>query len=94
MTPEELCKKLGGTKSLNRMKAHVNGKLTIIARLNGHTYEFTDEGAAQAAKLNAESTVGLGSVEEKTKVKRKLRTPKVEADPEPQAPLFTLPEEE
>lgn len=67
MTPEQLCTKLGGTKSLNRMKAHVDGKLEIIARLNGHEYEFTPVGAAQAAKFNAQSAVGLGDEDDKPK---------------------------
>lgn len=72
MTPEQVCEKLGGTKSLNRMKARVDGKLEIIARLNGHTYEFTPVGAAQAAKFNAERAVGISTQEEpKPKPRRK-----------------------
>lgn len=74
MTPHELCERLGGVKSLNRMKARVDGKLEIIARLNGHTYEFTDVGAAQAAKFNAEQVVGLGAPEKEEKPRRRTRT--------------------
>lgn len=73
MTPEEVCKKLNGQTSLNRMKAVVNGKLEIIARLKGDKYEFTPVGAAKAAEFNAEKAVGLSSSEEVEKPKRRTR---------------------
>ena len=83
MTPEQLCEKLGGEVSLNRMKAYVDGKLEIIARMNkAGEYEFTSVGKAQAAKFNAETVVGIApetdSKESEDKPKRRGRKPKDE----------------
>lgn len=76
MTPEQLRQKLNGETNLNRMKAWVEGKLEIIAKMdkNGE-YQLTNVGKAQAAKFNAESTVGASS--EEVKPKRRGRKPKV-----------------
>lgn len=77
MTPDDLCKKLDGTRNLNRMKAVVDGKLKIIARMNPKgQYELTDDGKAVAAKFNAEDAVGVGISEKKPRKPRKPRQPK------------------
>ena len=76
MTPEQLREKLGGEASLNRMKAWVEGKLEIIAKMDKTgEYRLTDVGKAQAAKFNAQSTVGVDS--EEIKPKRRARKSKV-----------------
>jgi len=76
MTPEQLREKLGGEASLNRMKAWVEGKLEIIAKMDKTgEYRLTDVGKAQAAKFNAQSTVGVDS--EEIKPKRRSRKSKV-----------------
>ena len=94
MTPQELCKKLGGEITLNRMKAVVDGKLQIIARLEGDEYKLSDVGARVAAKFNAEKTVGLAE----EKPKKRATKPKVEKAPEapsePAKGLFDLPIDE
>lgn len=79
MTPEELCKELGGEISLNRMKAVVDGKLQVIARMDSNgEYQFEPVGAAKAAEYNAGRAVGLSAPDappaaEEDKPKRKAR---------------------
>ena len=95
MKPEELIKKLGGTKGLNRMKAVVDGKTQIIARLSGAEYELTALGARLAAKFNAEASIGLAEDKPKRRVS-KPKAPKVEEAKVEEAPakgLFDLPED-
>jgi len=78
MSPLELCKALGGTEGLNRLKARVNGKWVILARLQGEEYEFTLEGAALAATENSKVAVGLSDDEPKAKSKARVSKPVVE----------------
>jgi thiamine biosynthesis protein ThiC len=54
MKPLELMKRLGGEALANKLRAKVNGKIVILARLEGEEYVLTDTGFNIAAKLNAE----------------------------------------
>jgi len=60
MKPLELMKRLGGEALANKLRAKVNGKIVILARLEGQEYVLTDTGFSIAAKLNAE----IGSAKE------------------------------
>lgn len=53
MKPLELMKRLGGEALANKLRAKVDGKIVILARLNGEEYVLTDAGFQIAAKLNA-----------------------------------------
>jgi hypothetical protein len=52
MNPVELKEHLGGEFLANKLRATVDGKLVILARLEGESYVLTDEGHQLAAKIN------------------------------------------
>ena len=81
MTPEQLCERLNGVCSLNRMKATVNGKPEIIARLAGDKYQFTDLGANLASEFNAQSELNVEPP------KKRARAKKVQAEDTVEAPV-------
>jgi hypothetical protein len=83
MTPAELCAKLGGETTTNRMVAFINGKREVIARMKGDEYQLEPIAAALVAELNAK--IGVGAADDSKpapkKVKRAPRkAAKVEAD--------------
>lgn len=83
MTPAELCAKLGGETTTNRMVAFINGKREVIARLKGDEYQLEPIAAALVAELNAK--IGVGAADDSTPAPKKAkRSPrkaaKVEAD--------------
>lgn len=83
MTPAELCAKLGGETTTNRMVAFINGKREVIARLKGDEYQLEPIAAALVAELNAK--IGVGAADDsKPAPKKAKRSPrkaaKVEAD--------------
>jgi len=83
MTPAELCAKLGGETTTNRMVAFINGKREVIARMKGDEYQLEPIAAALVAELNAK--IGVGAADDSkpapTKAKRAPRkAAKVEAD--------------
>jgi len=84
MTPAELCAKLGGETTTNRMVAFINGKREVIARMKGDEYQLEPIAAALVAELNAKIGVGAADDDSKpapTKAKRAPRkAAKVEAD--------------
>jgi hypothetical protein len=49
----ELKDHLGGHFLANKLRATVDGKLVILARLEGEKWVFTDVGHREAAKANA-----------------------------------------
>lgn len=53
MKPLELMKRLGGEALANKLRANVDGKIVILARLHGEEYVLTDAGFDIAATLNA-----------------------------------------
>lgn len=82
MTPAELCAKLGGEETTNRMVARINGKREVIARLIGGEYKFEPIAAALVAELNAKIDVGAADDDSKPapkKAKRGLHKPAKEA---------------
>jgi hypothetical protein len=52
MKPLELMKRLGGEALANKLRAKVDGKIVILARLEGEEYVLTDTGFKIAAELN------------------------------------------
>ena len=53
MNPLELMKRLGGEALANKLRAKIDGKIVILARLEGENYVLTDAGFNIAAELNA-----------------------------------------
>lgn len=81
MTPAELCAKLGGETTTNRMVAFINGKREVIARLKGDEYQLEPIAAALVAELNAK--IGVGAADDsKPAPKKAKRAPRkvVKAD--------------
>lgn len=71
MTPMELKEHLGGEFLANKLRANVDGKLVILARLVDNEYVFTDEGHGLAAKANVSKPAP-----EKTKAASSRKTTK------------------
>lgn len=74
MKPLELMKRLGGEALANKLRAKVDGKIVILARLDGHEYVFTDIGFNLAAELNSKPE----PVEEAPKKKTVTRSRKTD----------------
>lgn len=81
MTPAELCAKLGGETTTNRMVAFIDGKREVIARMKGDEYQLEPIAAALVAELNAK--IGVGAADDsKPAPKKAKRAPRkvVKAD--------------
>jgi hypothetical protein len=72
--------RLGGEVLNNKVRAIINGEIVIIARLNGHTWEYTDRG-----QLLANEHSNLAAAEAATPKARKKTTPTVESAVTPTA---------
>ena len=77
MKPLELMKRLGGEALANKLRAKIDGKIVILARLEGENYVLTDAGFNIAAELNAK-TPAPEPVEEAPKKKTVTRSRKTE----------------
>ena len=80
MTPLQLKEHLGGEFLANKLRAVVDGKVVILARLENDTWTMTDAGTLLAQKANAETP----KVTEKPKDKFTSRKP---AKPVLESPL-------
>lgn len=77
MNPLELMKRLGGEALANKLRAKVDGKIVILARLEGENYVLTDAGFNIAAELNAK-TLAPEPAEEAPKKKTATRSRKTD----------------
>lgn len=68
MKPLQLMKELDGYILANKIRATVDGKIVILARLHGDKWVMTDDGAKLAGATNATKDVS-----ENTKGKRKTK---------------------
>jgi hypothetical protein len=74
----ELLERLGGEILSNKARAVVDGKIVILARMNGNDWVYTDEGQALA---NAHSNIAVEEVVAKPKRAKKAPESVVEAQP-------------
>jgi hypothetical protein len=79
----DLLARLGGEILSNKARAVVDGKIIILARLNGNDWVYTDEGQALA---NAQSNAVAEETVVKPKRAKKATEPVAEAEPTPEAP--------
>ena len=70
MKPIELMKRLGGEALANKLRAKIDGKIVILARLEGEEYVLTDTGFKVAAELNAKISAEPESTEEEAPTKK------------------------
>ena len=83
MNIHDLLARLGGEILSNKARAVVNGKIVILARMNGNDWVYTDEGQALA---NAHSNAAAEETAAKPKRAKKAPEPVAEAEPTPEAP--------
>jgi hypothetical protein len=83
MNIHDLLARLGGEILSNKARAVVDGKIVILARMNGADWEYTDEGQALA---NAHSNAAAEETAAKPKRAKKAPEPVAEAEPTPEAP--------
>jgi hypothetical protein len=83
MNIHDLLARLGGEILSNKARAVVDGKIVILARMNGADWVYTDEGQALA---NAHSNAAAEEAEAKPKRAKKAPEPVAEAEPTPEAP--------
>jgi hypothetical protein len=74
----DLTTRLGGEFLANKARATVDGKIVILARMNGSDWVYTDEGQELA---NAHSNAAVEEAAAKTKRAKKTAEPVVEAEP-------------
>jgi hypothetical protein len=74
----ELLARLGGEILSNKARAMVDGKIVILARMNGNDWVYTDEGQTLA---NEHSNAAVEEAEIKPKRAKKAPEPVVEAQP-------------
>jgi hypothetical protein len=88
MNIHDLLARLGGEILSNKARAVVDGKIVILARMNGNDWVYTDEGQALAnAHSNAAvEEVAAQEVAAKPKRAKKAPEPVAEAEPTPEAP--------
>lgn len=74
MKPLQLMKELDGFILANKIRATVDGKVVILARLHGDKWVMTDDGAKLAGAANATKDVSGNTIEPKnTKGKQKTK---------------------
>ena len=83
MNIHDLLARLGGEILSNKARAVVDGKIVILARMNGADWVYTDEGQALA---NAHSNAAAEETAAKPKRAKKAPEPVAEAEPTPEAP--------
>ncbi len=83
MNIHDLLARLGGEILSNKARAMVDGKIVILARMNGADWVYTDEGQTLA---NAHSNAAAEEAEVKPKRAKKLAEQVVEGEPTPEAP--------
>jgi len=83
MNIHDLLARLGGEILSNKARAVVDGKIVILARMNGDDWVFTDEGQALA---NAHSNAAVEEAVAKPKRAKKAPEPVVEAEPTQESP--------
>jgi hypothetical protein len=83
MNIHDLLARLGGEILSNKARAVVDGKIVILARMNGNDWVYTDEGQALA---NAHSNAAAEETAAKPKRAKKAPEPVAEAEPTPEAP--------
>jgi hypothetical protein len=82
MNIHDLLARLGGEILSNKARAVIDGKIVILARMNGNDWVYTDEGQALA---NAHSNAAAEETAAKPKRAKKASEPVVEAEPTPEA---------
>jgi len=78
----DLLARLGGEILSNKARAVVDGKIVILARMNGNDWEYTPEGQALA---DAHSNAAVEEAATKPKRAKKPAEPVVEGEPTPEA---------
>jgi hypothetical protein len=78
MNVHDLLERLGGEILSNKARATVNGKIVILARMNGDDWVYTDEGQELA---NAHSNAAAEEAVAKPKRAKKATEPVAEAEP-------------
>jgi hypothetical protein len=73
----DLLARLGGEILSNKARAVVDGKIVILARMNGNDWVYTDEGQALA---NEHSNAAVEEAAAKPKRAKKAPEPVVEAE--------------
>ena len=84
MNIHDLLARLGGEILSNKARAVVDGKIVILARMNGNDWVYTDEGQALANEHS--NAVVVEEAASKPKRAKKAAEPVVEAEPTPEAP--------
>jgi hypothetical protein len=79
----DLLTRLGGEILSNKARAVVDGKIVILARMNGNDWVYTDEGQALA---NEHSNAAAEEAETKPKRTKKAAEPVADAAPTQEAP--------
>lgn len=79
----DLLARLGGEILSNKARAVVDGKIVILARMNGNDWVYTDEGQALA---NEHSNAAVEETAAKPKRAKKPAEPVVEEAPTQEAP--------
>jgi protein required for attachment to host cells len=83
MNIHDLLDRLGGEILSNKARAVVDGKIVILARMNGDEWVYTDEGQALA---NEHSNAAAEEASAKPKRAKKAPEPTTEVQPTPEAP--------
>lgn len=79
----DLLARLGGEILSNKARATVDGKIVILARMDGNNWVYTPEGQELA---NAHSNAVVEEAVTKPKRAKKAADPVVEAETTPEAP--------
>lgn len=84
----DLLARLGGEILSNKARAVVDGKIVILARMNGNDWVYTDEGQALANEHSnaAVEEAAVGETAAKPKRAKKAPEPVVEEAPTQEAP--------
>jgi len=80
----DLLARLGGEILSNKARAVINGKIVVLARLNGNDWVYTDEGQELA---NAHSNAATEEAAAKPKRAKKPAEAVVEQEPTPEEPV-------
>jgi|APGre2960657404_1045060.scaffolds.fasta_scaffold126470_3 hypothetical protein len=81
MNALELMSRLGGETLNNKIRANIDGKIVILARLVEHDWVYTEEGQTLA---NLQSNVDETKTPSKSRKKSTELVESVEAAPEPE----------
>jgi hypothetical protein len=81
MNALELMSRLGGETLNNKIRANIDGKIVILARLVEHDWVYTEEGQTLA---NSQSNIDETKTPSKSRKKSTELVESVEAAPEPE----------